>query len=154
MTTGSDIWASGNTADRRWRTVGTGLAAAGAAGGLWLLGSGWIVIQVASGLLAMMSVALFALAVWRRPRSFTVSAAGIELVDGGRRFGERQLVPWSAIAWFGTLSVWRSDDVRLAFERHGVHGRWPLPGGRLSISDAEPILDRVAGSVPGVDVSC
>ena len=85
-------------------------------------------------------LAIFAL--WRRGRSVEIRRHGIRLGSGGRSYGERQLVPWSSVTWFGGRKV-RGGGVCLLFRQQHVARDLRLPGKPVSEDDFHRLIDRL-----------
>ncbi len=147
---GEAAWAHGSNGGR-WRWSGAGIVTLAAAVGLWWIAGSHSIVQSAALLLIAASLMSFLVAFWRRERSFRINGQGIEFRDGGDAFGERQLVPWSSVTWFGTVPVrGKPDEVRLAIEWHGLRNRIVLPGSRRPVEEAAALARRVAQIAPHV----
>ena len=141
-----EVFAAGSSAARRigWLAVGAGLLVVAWAD--YLLGQ-WApslrgVTRVSALALAAVGVVVLTLAIWRRTKGYQVRAEGLLLVTGGAIFGDRQLLPWSSLEWFGGRRA-GPDDVTLAYRQQHVARDCPLPGRRLSVHDFDRLIDRL-----------
>ncbi len=128
----------------RWRGVVLALAAFMLLVGYVLR---WLVGDAPLALLApyylwppAILMAIFAL--WRRGRSVEIRRRGIRLGSGGRSFGERQLVPWSSVIWFGGQRL-RKGGVRLIFRQQHVPRDVRLPGRPMGEEEFHRLIDRL-----------
>ena len=130
------VFARGGTGRRRAGIAAAGFALTAVGIALQARGAGVFVLMTLAG------VAALAVAVWRRGRAFEVRREGIRLADGGRVFGEVNLVPWESVLWFGGRPT-RGGRVRLCYRQQHVRGERSLPGGVRDGRDAELLLDRL-----------
>ena len=132
------VFARGSTGGRRLAVALAGLASAAVALACFAVGHG-----VGLVLAGVPAAALLSVAAWRRGRGFEVRREGVRLLDGGRLFGERTLVPWESVVWFGTRPARTPGRVRLAYRQQHVRGERALPGGTLDADAADRLLDRL-----------
>ena len=128
----------------RWRWVVIGLAALMlGVGGLlrWGLGDDPLG-RAAPYLLWPPALLAGGAALWRRGTSAEVRRHGIRLGSGNRTFGERQLVPWSSVTWFGGRRL-RKGGLCLVFRQQHVPGDQRLPGPAVGEEEFHRLVDRL-----------
>ena len=128
----------------RWRAWATLLGVALIGGGIALR---WVVGDAPLGYLApyvlgLPGLTLLWVAFWRRGRIVEVRRQGIRLGSGGTMFGERQLVPWTSIEWFGGRRQ-KDGTVCLVFRQQHVARDHPLPGKSIAEDEYHRLIDRL-----------
>lgn len=142
----SEVFAAGSSASRRRLWIAIGCALLALAYFDWVAGD-WapslsMLTAPTALLIGGIGAVILALGLWRRARSHEVRAGGIMLVSGGPIFGDRQLIPWGSVTYFGGRRV-GSDEVCLFFrQQHIARDQW-LPGAPLSIEEYDRLIDRL-----------